>query len=46
MENDKYEKHLTEIKHQVIENMKELSCTDLMEIRVIAKAIVDERLNS
>lgn len=39
-----YDDKLAKIKRDIINNLDELSCTDLQEIRYIAKQIVDKRL--
>lgn len=41
---DAYGEKLKKIKEDIIKSLDELSCTDLMEIRCIAKEIVDKRL--
>jgi len=40
-----YDDKLAKIKRDIINNLEELSCTDLQEIRYIAKEIVDKRLD-
>lgn len=44
--NDKYGEKLKKLKEDIINNLEELSCTDLQEIRYIAKEIIDKRLNN
>lgn len=39
-----YDDKLAKIKRDIINNLEELSCTDLQEIRYLAKEIVDKRL--
>lgn len=41
---DSYSKKLAEIKENIIKSLDELSSTDLMQISIIAKEIVDKRM--